>query len=155
MTRISLIPRNTWWNSLDDLEKFQDHISKVFNTHSPESCRNVGLLEGRWAPQIDVYDSHDNIMVKADIPGMNKEYIDVTIHGDILTIKGEKKTKDDVKGEEYIRSERFYGNFNRTLTLPSEVELDKVNATYNNGVLEVVFAKKEEVKPKRIEVNVK
>ncbi len=147
--------KNRWWNSLHDLENFEDHISNVFNAFSPELSRNIGLLEGNWTPAIDVYDSNDNIMVKADIPGMKKEDIDVTIQRDTLTIKGEKKLINDAKEEDYIRTERFYGNFNRTLTLPEEVDTNNISASYKNGVLELVLSKREEEKPKRIEVNLK
>lgn len=154
MTFVPWKPKNTWWITLHDLERFQDDINKVFNTFSPESCKSNSLLEGKWTPAIDVYDSKDNIMVLVDIPGMNKEDIDVTIHGDTLTIKGEKKLKKDSKDDDYIRRERFYGNFNRTLSLQSSLDVNKVNAFYMNGVLKLVLSKKEEEKPKRIEVNV-
>ena len=155
MRLVPWIPKNMWCNPFHDLEKLQGDMNRVFNAFSSESNRNTGLLEGNWAPAIDVYDSHDNIMIRADLPGMNKEDIEVTIHGDTLIIKGEKKIENDVKEEDCIRTERFYGNFNRTVTLPSEIDHEKVNATYKHGVLELILPKKEEKKPKRIDVNVK
>ena len=155
MRLVPWVPKNVCRNPLHGIDKLQGDMERVFNDFSSKSNRNMGLLEGNWAPAIDVYDSHDDIMIKADLPGMNKEDIDVTIHGDTLIIKGEKKFENNVKEENYIRSERFYGNFNRTLTLPSEIDHEKVSAKYKDGVLELILSKKEEKKPKRIEVNVK
>ncbi len=155
MRLVPWVPKNVCWNPLHGFDKLQSDMESVFNDYPSESNRNMGLLEGNWAPAIDVYDSHDDIMIKADLPGMNKEDIEVTIHGDTLIIKGEKKIENKVKEEDYIRTERFYGNFNRTLTLPSEIDHEKVNATYKDGVLELILSKKEEKKTKRIEVNVK
>ena len=121
----------------------------------PYKKRDEGLFESEWSPLIDVYDSDNELMVKADIPGLKKEDIDVSIHDDILTIKGEKKIENEVREENCFRSERFYGSFNRSIELPSEVEWDKATATYKNGVLELKLPKKEEAKIRRITVDVK
>ena len=155
MKLVPWVPKNVCWNPLHGFDKLQSDMERVFSGSPSESNRNMGLLEGNWTPAIDVYDSHDDIMIKANLPGMNKEDIEVTIHGDTLIIKGEKKIENDVKEEDYIRTERFYGNFNRTLTLPSEIDHEKVSAKYKDGVLELILSKKEEKKPKRIDVNVK
>jgi HSP20 family protein len=93
-------------------------------------------------------------MVKADIPGLDKEDIDISVHGDTLTIKGEKKEEKESKDKGLVKTERFYGSFNRSLTLPSEVDAAKVKASYNNGVLELTLPKKEESKPKQIKIDV-
>ena len=155
MTLTPWIPKETWWDSFYDLKKVEDNMKKIFNSFSSDTGRNIGLLEGNWAPAIDIYDSNDNLMIRADIPGMEKKDIEVIIHGDTLIIKGEKKIEKNVKEDDYIRAERFYGNFNRSFTIPVLVDQNKVNATYKNGVLELILPKKEEEKPKQITVNIK
>ncbi|MBF0217148.1 MAG: Hsp20/alpha crystallin family protein [Candidatus Omnitrophica bacterium] len=114
-----------------------------------------GILESAWSPAIDVFDSKDNILVKADIPGMKKEDIEVSVHGDTLSIKGEKKEEKEVKEKDFVKTERFYGSFTRSLRLPSEVDSEKVTATYKDGVLELTLAKREETKPKQIKIEIK
>lgn len=138
-----------------DLEKIQDEMNKLFNfslARWPQ--REVSLLEKAWFPAIDLYDLKDNILVKADLPGMTKDDIDISIQDNLLVIKGEKKQKKEVKEGNLIKTERFYGTFNRTVSLPAEIDLDKVSATYKEGVLELNLPKKEESKPKQISVKV-
>jgi len=117
--------------------------------------KDTGLLEGAWSPAIDIYDNRDNILVKADIPGLSKNEIEVSVHNDTLVIRGEKKREEKIKEDEFVRTERFYGSFHRAVTLPSAVDADQVKAVYNNGVLELTLPKREEVKPKQIRVDVK
>ena len=95
------------------------------------------------------------VLVKIDIPGLNKEEMDISIQGDLLTIKGEKKMENEISKERYYKSERFYGSFNRTIQLASEIKENEVSATYKNGVLELHLPKKEEAKTKHITVDVK
>lgn len=94
------------------------------------------------------------MLVKADIPGLKKEEIDVSLNKNQLTLKGEKKREEEFHEKNYYRSESHYGNFIRTISLPSEVDCENVKATYNNGVLELKLAKKEETNTKRISVDV-
>jgi len=104
-------------------------------------------------PAIDIYEKEDKYIVKAELPGMKEEDIDVSVVGDTLTIKGERKTEEEVKDEDYYRCERAYGSFMRSISLPSEVEADKIEAKYEDGVLEVSLPKAAEVKPKRVTVS--
>ncbi len=110
--------------------------------------REIGM------PPVDVFEEKDDIVVKAELPGMTKEDIEVSLTDHTLTIKGEKKKEEEVKEENYYRSERSYGSFVRTLELPTEVYADKVKATFKNGVLEVRVPKTEEAKTKEIKVKV-
>jgi HSP20 family protein len=106
------------------------------------------------APAVDVFEEKDDIVVKAEIPGMDKDNIQVNLADHTLTIKGEKKKEEEVKEENYYRSERSYGSFFRTLELPKDVHADKVKATFKKGVLEVRMPKTEEAKAKEIKVKV-
>ena len=106
------------------------------------------------APTMDVYEEKDEIVVKAELPGIDKENIEVNLTDHTLTIKGEKKKEEEVKEENYYRSERSYGSFFRTLELPTAVHGDKVKASFKNGILEVRMPKTEEAKAKEIKVKV-
>lgn len=156
MSLIRRNPEKNWTNPFFELERLQNEMNRLFDfslSRWPE--RDMGILEGAWSPAIDIYDSRDNIVVKADIPGLSKDEIEVSVHNDTLVIRGEKKREDKIKEDEFVRTERFYGGFHRAVTLPSTVDADKVKAVYNNGVLELTLPKREEVKPKQIQIDVK
>ena len=103
---------------------------------------------------VDLFEEKDDIVVKAEIPGLDKDNISVNLSDHTLTIKGEKNKEEEVKEENYYRSERSYGSFVRTLELPKDVHADKVKATFKNGVLEVRMPKTEEAKAREIKVKV-
>lgn len=105
-------------------------------------------------PTVDLFEEKDNVVVKAELPGIDKDNIEVNLTDHTLTIKGEKKKEEEVKEENYYRSERSYGSFFRTLELPRDVHADKVKATFKNGVLEVRMPKTEEAKAKEVKVKV-
>ena len=106
------------------------------------------------APAVDLFEDKNDIVVKAELPGMEKENVEVKLTDHMLTIKGEKKKEEEIKEENYYRSERSYGSFIRTLELPADVHADKVKASFKNGVLEVRLPKTEEAKSKEIKVKV-
>jgi HSP20 family protein len=105
-------------------------------------------------PVVDLYEEKDDLVVKAELPGMEKDNIEVTLSDNRLTIKGEKQQEEEVKKERYYRSERSYGSFVRTLELPWEAQTDKVKAAFKNGVLEIRLPKPEEAKKKETKVKV-
>jgi len=110
--------------------------------------------EVAWSPAVDVYETKDDIVVKAELPGVKPEDVEVSIVGDTLTLKGERRKEAEVREEGYYRIERSYGAFQRSLTLPSVVNAEKVKATYKDGLLEIKLPKKEEAKPKTVKVEV-
>ncbi|MBI3616889.1 MAG: Hsp20/alpha crystallin family protein [Candidatus Omnitrophica bacterium] len=126
----------------------------MFNVtlHRPGEKGNGGAL---WAPAVDIIDEKDDIRVRADLPGMKKEDIEVSVNNDTLSIKGEKKEEKEIKEKDYVRSERYYGAFQRSFTLPAGVDPQKVNAAYKDGVLEITLPKREDAKPKQIKVDIK
>jgi len=105
-------------------------------------------------PSIDVYEEKDSVVVKAELPGMTKEDIEVNLAGENLTIKGEKKEDKEVKEDNYYRRERSYGSFMRTVALPSEVKSDDIKASFKDGILEIRMPKTEEAKKKTISVKI-
>jgi len=113
------------------------------------------LTVGSWVPPVDVYSNGDHeIVLKAELPDMTRDAIDITVEDDTLTIKGEKKFVDDVKDEQFHRIERRYGAFSRSFSLPQTVDASKVTADYRNGVLTVRLPLREEAKPRQIKVDV-
>lgn len=103
---------------------------------------------------MDVYEDKDNLYVRAELPGMKREDIDLSMHEGSLSISGERKSEENFKNSELYRAERFFGRFQRTVTLPTTVAVDKVKATYKDGILTVTLPKAEEAKPKQISVSV-
>jgi len=156
---MALIPykRNDWLaDPFRELEGLQREMNRLFDFSLMRSpMGDATLLGGQWAPAIDVYDSKDNILVKAELPGLTKDEIEVSVHDNNLIIKGEKKKDTEVKEEDYYKTERFYGSFYRTVLLPTAVEADKVVAKYEDGVLSLILPKKEEAKPKQITIDIK
>lgn len=102
-----------------------------------------------------MYEKTDKFIVRAELPGMKKEDVEISLIGDTLTISGERKPSEEVKDEEYLRCELCYGKFSRSVTLPSPIDPSKVEATYENGILLITLTKAEEAKPKKIELKVK
>ena len=141
------------WQSFGELESLQNEMNKLFDVSLGRwPVRSMGLFEGAWSPLVDIFDSKDSVMVKVDIPGMKKEDIDISVYGNTITIKGEKKEENE--NNDSVKIERFSGFFNRVITLSSEVDENKVKASYKNGILEILLAKKEETKPKQIKVDI-
>lgn len=156
MALIPWRPREEWWDAFGNLENIQREMNRMFNLSlAREGHRDMGLLDGAWSPAVDIYDSKDNILVKADIPGLSKDDIDVTVQADTLIIKGEKKQEKETREKDHVRTERYYGSFQRAIRLPADVQADRVEATYKNGVLELVLPKSEKAKPKQIKLDVK
>jgi HSP20 family protein len=138
------------------MEALQREMNQLFNFSLARTSDNdSGLLDGTWSPAIDVHDAKNHYVVKADLPGLAKEDIDVTVENNQLIIKGEKKQEKKDEKDNVIRSERFYGSFYRSLSLPTDVDGEKVKASFKNGTLEIELPKKEEAKPKQISVEVK
>jgi len=140
----------------NDIENIQNEMNRMFNSSLSRWLDDEkGLLESAWSPAIDVHESTNDIVVMADLPGVTKDDIDVSVHGDLLTIKGEKKQEREEKDKDFVRTERFYGSFSKSITLPAEVDVAKVDANYKDGVLKLTLPKKEEAKPKQIQIKVK
>jgi HSP20 family protein len=138
-----------------DLTGIQDEINRLFDwTLGRRPFEGAGLLQGEWAPAIDIAENENSVFVKAELPGLTEKDIDVNILGDTLTIKGEKKKEEEKKEQNYYRLERSYGSFQRTVSLPSAVHAEKCRASFKNGILEIEMPKKEEAKPKQVKVNV-
>lgn len=133
----------------------QDEINRMFNyaLGGWPSDRD-DMFDGGWIPAVNVLEKKNDIVVTADLPGMTENDIEVTVLGDTLSIKGEKKREEKKEDGDYHMYERTYGAFHRRIPLPNSVESDKAKASFRNGVLEVRIPKKEEAKPKQLKVNI-
>jgi HSP20 family protein len=132
----------------------QDRMNRLFGDAYLRRDDDVAA-QGTWAPPVDIYetDRHD-LVVKAEIPDVSREDIEVTVENNVLTLRGNKKLPSDVKEEQFRRIERNYGTFSRSFTLPNTVDSSKVSAEYKNGVLTVKLPFREEAKPRSINVEV-
>jgi len=144
------------WRAFRELEEMERRFEETFGRpFLPAIWRRLPVEERGWAPAIEMFEKEDRFVVKAELPGMKEEDIDVSVIGDTLTIKGERKAESEVKEEDYYCCERSYGSFFRSIAIPSNVDAKKIEANYENGVLEVSLPKAPEVKPKKILVSVK
>jgi HSP20 family protein len=140
------------WRPFREVSRLRNEMDRLWDDYFGPGRRALRPMEEAWLPAVDVSETGDKITVKAEIPGMEAKDIEISMVGDTLTLKGEKKAEREEKEENYHMVERSYGSFSRTMKLPATVEADKVEATYKNGVLTIVLPKKEEVKPKAIEI---
>ncbi len=141
------------WPSVGRLAGLRDELDRLFESPLTELARSSRLLSG-WTPALDLYEDKDNLYVKIEVPGMKREDIDVSLHDGSLSISGERKSEQKHQDADVYRSERFFGRFQRTVTLPTPVAADKVRAQYRDGVLTITLPKTEEAKPKHIDINV-
>jgi HSP20 family protein len=141
---------------IHDLDSMQKRMNRMFNDFfsGREEDRDE-LITGSWNPAVDVAEHDDSFVIEAELPGMNKDDIKISVANNILTIHGEKKVEKEDKKKNYHRTERAYGSFTRTFNLPDNIKVDKVDAEFKNGVLLVTVPKSEEAKPKQIDVRIK
>jgi HSP20 family protein len=147
-----LISRDPFFRNFDQRMRrlFGEGFGRFFEPLEEESWSVT-----TWAPSCDIYESDNEIVVKAELPEVKKENIQVSVENNLLTIRGQRKFEEETKKENYHRIERSYGEFRRSFTLPSFADPSKINAEYKDGVLRVTIAKREEQKPKQVEVKVK
>ena len=151
-TPVEVMPR---WGEVD---RWFDRLTEDFWRRPFPSL----MLGDRWpvsmmsmkAPSLDVFEEKDELVVKADLPGLSKEEIEVTVTGNVVTLKGEKKKEEEVKEKDYYRRERSYGSFVRSVELPCEVKSEQIKANFKDGVLEVRMPKTDEAKKKSVSVKI-
>ena len=147
-------PEVNTWSPFRHLSLLRHEIDRLFDSPLNALTNNSQQFLNGWLPTVDLYDDHDLLVLKAELPGMKKEDIDISLHGDVLTLSGERKEEEPLNKAETYRAERFLGRFQRSLTLPFAVDTRKVQASYKDGILTITLPKAEEAKPKQIEVKV-
>lgn len=140
------------WDPFRDLAVLQEKVNKAFNEQfNQDDIESVNTRT--WAPVVDVLETASDLIVRAEIPGMEKDAIDIEVTNEQLSFKGERRIPES-ETDRYVRMERPYGPFQRTFSIGVPVQSDKVKASYKDGVLEIIIPKTEEVKPKKIAINV-
>ena len=138
------------WPALDRWSNLRDELNSLFNLPFLANFNRQDLFSG-WSPALDLYQNNDNVVAVLELPGLRKEDIEISLHDGTLTIAGERKSSSS-NGEKAERTERCVGSFRRSITLPAQVDANKVSATYRDGILTVTLPKVEEAKPRRIQV---
>jgi len=144
------LPAFVGWNPFRELARIENELNKLFEEVIP--ARKEGAEIQIWAPRVDVYEKDNNIIVEAEIPGAKKEDIEVKIKENNVIIKGEVKKEEEKKEENYYRSERFYGKFERVIPLPAEVKAEEAKAEIQDGVLKVSIPKATAEKEVKVEL---
>jgi HSP20 family protein len=142
------------WDPFRELNAVQDRMNRILGEYYRGADDDV-MRRGTWVPPVDIYDTGNHeLIIKAELPDMTKEDIEITVENGSLTLKGEKKMDQGLKDEQCRRIERVYGTFTRTFSLPPTVDATKVSADYKNGLLTIKLPVREEAKPKQIQVEV-
>ena len=142
------------WNPWNEMASFRDRFNRLFDTGLyPVSRGEETLGLSAWNPSVDIYENDDNLVIKAEVPGVDKDNIHVDLKGRVLTIKGERKNENEVNEDHFYRREMSYGSFERAFTLPADVDPATVKADFKDGVLKVEVPKPEEQKPRQITVH--
>lgn len=134
-----------------DLRNLQDEVNRLFASSFSRNDSNE-LMRGAWSPSVDIFENKDQIVLEAELPGMKPEDVEISIENNILTLHGERKFEKKDEGDNFHRVERSYGSFTRSFTLPPTVSSENAVAEFENGILRLTLAKREEAKPRRIEI---
>lgn len=135
-----------------DFSGLQEHLNRLFESGFQDRSDNSSVTT--WAPAVDIYETENELVIKADLPEINEKELDVRLENNTLTIRGERKFEQKVKEGSYLRTERTYGSFSRSFSLPNTVNTETIKAEYKNGVLTVELPKRAESKPRQVKVNV-
>jgi len=142
------------WNPRRELFGLHNNINRMFNDFfSPTVSTDEALSVRGWNPVVDIYENEENIVITAELPGVDKKDMTIDVKGRVLTLKGERSTDNEVKEDNYYRQERSYGKFERAFALPKEVDLEKINADFKDGILKIDIPKAEKSKPKQITIH--
>jgi len=143
---------NRWEQPFRGATTLQEQINRVFGDGVGRTGEESNLTP--WAPCVDIYETENELVVKADLPDVNPQDLDIRVENNILTIRGERNFEDKVNEDNYLRIERTYGSFSRSFSLATSVNSEAIKADYQNGLLTLSIPKREEAKPKQIKVNV-
>jgi HSP20 family protein len=139
------------WDPVRELDSFQSEMNRLFDRFFDGRSGNGNTVQ-RWIPAMDVVETEDHLVLRADLPGMSEDDVEIEIKDGVLTVSGERRSENEEKGEGYHRVERAFGRFSRSLALPQGTEADQVDAKFDNGVLEVQVPKPQESKPTRVQI---
>ncbi len=141
------------WDPFRDLSMLQDRMNRLFEDVGRSGWRHdEPAATTTWSPAVDIFETDGDIVVKAELPGMDRKDITLHLENNILTLKGERRFEKETKEENYHRVERAYGGFSRAFSIPATVDEEKIRADYKDGVLKIILPKKDQAKPKQIKI---
>lgn len=135
-----------------DLRTLQEEVNRLFSSNLTRGFGEEGIGRGAWNPSVDIYENKDQIVLEAELPGMNRDDFELSVENNVITLRGERQFEKKDDSDNYHRVERSYGSFTRSFTLPQTVSADGATAEYRNGVLRVTLPKREETKARRIKI---
>jgi HSP20 family protein len=135
-----------------EVRSLQDEVNRLFTTAFPSGSGREDMMGGAWYPKVDIYENSENLVLEAELPGMNRDDFELSFENNLLTLKGERKFEKRDEGDNYHRVERAYGSFTRSFNLPPTVTADGAKAEFVNGVLHISLPRREETKARKIEV---
>jgi len=141
----------TRWEPFREMHSLQSRLNRLFDE---QYTGQEAMTTGAFVPPVDIYEDQHGIQLKLEVPGIEEKDLDIKVENNVLTVSGERKFEKEQKEENFHRIERRYGSFTRSFTLPNTVDAEKISAEYNNGVLNIHLAKREEAKPKQIKVSI-
>ena len=143
----------TRWDPFRDLVVLQERMNRVFEDAAVRGWKNdEPSATTSWSPAVDIYETDNEIMVQAELPGVDRKDIALQLENNVLTLKGDRRFEKETNQENYHRIERSYGGFSRAFTIPTVVDEDKIRADYRDGILKIALPKKEQVKAKQIKI---
>jgi HSP20 family protein len=142
------------WEPMRDFGTLKTRMDRLFDQFSRNWETEEGLTAGTWVPPVDVYETNDSIVLKLDLPEVRQEDVDISVEGNTLLIRGERKKEKEIEEKNYHRVERQYGSFARSFTLPPTLDTERIDAAFSTGVLKLTLPKREEAKPKQIKVKI-
>lgn len=145
----------TRWDPFRDLSILQDRMNRMFEDAGRGWRGDEPAATTSWSPAVDIYESENEIIVQAELPGVDRKDITLHLEKNVLTLKGERRFEKETKQENYHRIERSYGGFSRSFSIPAIVDEEKIRADYKDGILKIALPKKEQVKPKQIQIEAK
>jgi HSP20 family protein len=138
------------WDPTREVDSLQSEVNRLFDTFFGGRTPNGGLR--RWVPAMDLVETDDHLVLRADLPGLDTDDVNIEVKDGVLTVSGERKAEHEEKADGYYRVERAFGGFSRSMTLPEHVDAERINASFDKGVLEVRIPKPEDRKPHRVQI---
>ncbi len=140
------------WDPFRDLITLRERMNRLFEEAYSSKVDENDLMGSSWSPSVDIYETENELVLTAEMPGLNEKDIAIQIEDNTLTLKGERQLSKEAKEENYHRIERAYGSFCRSFSLPGHIDQEKIKAEHENGILKVIMPKKKELKPKKIKI---
>jgi HSP20 family protein len=140
------------WDPYRDMITLRDRMNRLFEDMSTSKGEDKDLMPGAWAPSVDIFETENEVVLAAEIPGVDEKDVEIKVEDNNLTLRGERKFEKETKEENYHRIERSYGSFFRSFALPSYIDQDRIEAEHENGVLKIKMPKRAELKPRKVKI---